>query len=505
MSTIIEELNTAVKELPVLYQPIFGYEVIGRQPDRICVDRLPDITKIYDALNKELKRPLHVLDLGCNLGFFSFHAAKRGGVVTGVDVDQKNIRICKILARENPDCQVKFIESKLEEFIPKIKKGEYDLVFCFSVLHWCTLAEGFPFIQKLLEDLSKKIPTGLFELAQRKEFPKNNLPASYRDFLQGYSFIRVMSYNVWGHYRNFRRPFIFVSNNYAHFDEFGLLKIDICDSHPLNPKNLFYYHCGDKFIKMRCIGNQTDFERTQREINFLSKLGGQNGLPKLYTAFGENDEAGLRFFIVREKIIGISLSQKLKEDKNLNRWEIIKQILQWQIFFAKRGYYSSDLHTGNFIYSEDGKLYPIDYELMINEPVSIRWPYNLKLEFFNLMNVIFEPDNVNYKERLFEHTNGKMLSAFRKHVSEYQYCQISALKDSEDFFEQLYEILFPSEEKKELPTMAELEIVAIGKYLDELGIYVQADRYKLNELTNIIMNQQKRIEQLEKIIKERLQ
>ena len=79
MSTIIEELNAAARQLDGLYQPIFGHEVSGVKPARICVDRLPDIKKIYDALSKELNRPLRVLDLGCNLGFFSFHAAKMGG------------------------------------------------------------------------------------------------------------------------------------------------------------------------------------------------------------------------------------------------------------------------------------------------------------------------------------------------------------------------------------------------------------------------------------------
>ena len=78
MATILEELNAAARNLPELYQPIFGHEVSGAKPTRNCFDRLPYIKKIFDALTKELNRPLRVLELGCNLGFFSFYAAEWG-------------------------------------------------------------------------------------------------------------------------------------------------------------------------------------------------------------------------------------------------------------------------------------------------------------------------------------------------------------------------------------------------------------------------------------------
>ena len=510
MATILEELNAAARQLKEIYQPIFGHAILGVQPTRICVDRLPDIKKIYDALSKELNRPLRVLDLGCNLGFFSFHAAKWGGVVTGVDIDENNIRFCKILARENPDYKINFVMAKLEEFIPTIKEGEYDLVFCFSVLHWVTQQYGFQFVQNMLVDLSKKIPNGLFELAQRSEFPQNNLPASYRDFLKGYAFIRALSYPTLGKARNFKRPFLFASNEYVHFDDLGLMKIESASA-PSYAPDLIKYYCGDKFVKCCYITYKFIEERTQREIQFLKKLSGQNGLPKFYTVLTENDEAGTRVFIVREKIEGVTLSAKLNSDKNIDRWNILKQVLQWLIFLAKNGYYQSDLHAGNFIYSDDGKICPIDYELMVDEPVSIRWPHNIRIAFFDFANSILEPKlnqskiipYVTPAKRMDYYTAGRMLTAFRKHISEYQYRQILELKDSADFFEKLYEILFPSE-KKELHTMAELEILEIEKYLDELGRNMQAHREALTALNQFIMVQQQRIDQLEKIIREKL-
>ena len=61
------------------YQLVYGHPEYDLNARRPCVDRLQDIKKIYDALSNELKRPLRVLDLGCNFGFFSFHIAEWGG------------------------------------------------------------------------------------------------------------------------------------------------------------------------------------------------------------------------------------------------------------------------------------------------------------------------------------------------------------------------------------------------------------------------------------------
>ena len=502
MATILEELNAAARNLPELYQPIFGHEVSGAKPTRNCFDRLPYIKKIFDALTKELNRPLRVLDLGCNLGFFSFHAAEWGGVVTGIDLDERNIRVCKILAIEHPNYKIKFITAKVEEFIPTVKADEYDLVFCFNVLHWITPKFGFPFVQNLLKNLAEKIPTGLFELTTKSEFPNNNLPVNYRDFLQGYSFIRALAYPVWNDTKKVKRPFLFASRDYVHFEDLGLMKIDKISYSTFKPQWITYYHCGDKFVKCNCAFNKEQFDKAQREIQFLKAFGGQNGLPKLYTVLEENDEAGIRFFVAREKLEGIALSEKIESNEDFDRWDVIKQILQWMIFLEKHGYYQSDLHTGNFIYSAAGKVRLIDYEWVSKNPKTFYWPYNIKMLFFEFMNSILEP-SFDKVRRLDYHTSGKMLSEFRKHISEYQYRQILELKDSADFFERLYEILFPSE-KKELHTMAELEILEIEKYLDELGINVQAHTDKLNQLTAFVIMQQRRIEQLEKIIREKL-
>ncbi|MBQ7705214.1 MAG: methyltransferase domain-containing protein [Selenomonadaceae bacterium] len=508
MADIIEELKAAVLELPELYQPLFGHDVTGIKPQRICTDRLADIKKVYDAMSQKLNRPLRVLDLGCNLGFFSLYAAKWGGVVTGVDIGSNNLRVCKLLASEHPNFKIEFIEAKLEEFIPKIKPEEYDFVLCFNVLHWITLPYGLEFTKKLVKELSTKIGTGIFELATKSEFPNNNLPNNYRDLMQGYSFIRSLSYYVRDTKKNIRRPFLFVSNEYVYLNTVGLLKIDEITYPPGGEGgSITYYHCGDKFIKCRHILNQLENEKSLREINFLKEFSGKNHLPKFYEATKEYDESGLRFFIAREKLKGISLFKKIENHENFDRWSVIKQALQYVIFLEKHGYYQSDFHLGNFLLTDDGQLYLIDYEYMVKESSSSFWPYNFKMNFFNFMNEVFATSVTEIfhgnKNRFQNHTSGKMLTAFHKYVSDEQYEKILQLKDNENFFEELYEILFTA--PKNIPnTIAEIEILEIEKYLDELGIKVQENTKKLDILLRMLISQQQRIEQLEKIIKEKL-
>lgn len=505
MEDILQELTVAVQALPEFYQPIFGHQVVGMEPKRICTDRLPDVEKIYDVLSEKLNRPLRVLDLGCNLGFFSFHAARRGGVVTAIDFDERNIRVCKILAKEHPDYKIEFVTASIENFVPTIKNGEYDLVFCFSVLHWVTAKFGFPFTQNLLKDLAEKIPNGLFELAMKSEFPNNRLPDNYRDFLQGYSFIYTLSYPVWNNVHMAKRPLCLASKQYVYFEDLGLLEIvnAYSNGNPICP--VMYYHCVDKFVKLIWLTNEFQIEICQNELQFLKYLGGKNGLPKLYTHLVENDDLGTRVFLVRDRIDGKTILKKIEDGEDFDRWNVIKQSLQWMIYLENHGYYQNDLHYDNFIFSSDGKIYPIDYGFMTRTRVSVQWPYNLPLAFISFMNQVFNTKvDKNKIARMPYHVNGtKILTEFHRHITDAQYEQILKLKDDEKFFENLYEILFSTEPMNSMHSLSELEILEIEKYLDELGINVQAHTAALNQFAQVILNQQQRIERLERLLQEK--
>lgn len=117
------------------YQPINlpGYEETLPLRGRDCFDRAK---AIFDHLDKVFGgRPVTLCDWGCNLGFFSIEAAKRGHVAEGRDADRRFVEICRHLASTNsfatkPEFYVDTLSVDALERVPK-----KDVLLCFSVLH----------------------------------------------------------------------------------------------------------------------------------------------------------------------------------------------------------------------------------------------------------------------------------------------------------------------------------------------------------------------------------
>ena len=410
----------------------------------------------------------------------------------------------EFLAGEHPDYKIKFVHAQVGNFIQKIKNDEYDLVLGLSVFHWVVKQSGFQYTQELFSNLAEKITVGLFEFSLAQEFPDINLPKNYREFLKDYFFVRVLKYYTWNEKRKFQRPLCFASEKYAHFDDWGILKIDQTSS-----KDRKHFICDDKFVKI--VDMRLDM--VQNEIQFLKDLGGQNGLPKLHTTSQETDETGTRTFIVIDKIKGFTLSKMISKIPDLGEWNVIEQLLRWMIFFEKHGYYQMDLTPTNFIYNEVGKIIPIDFGLVIRKPISIRWPFNIRLNFIGFMNVFFiRQDGQNslfFKNKVNDYSTRQLLTTFGQYVSDDKYRRILALHDDEKFFENLYEILFsPSDSLSKTPhhspTIAEIENLEKEEGMRDLWLIAKEQQASIRSLTQTIKQQQKRIEKLEKIINEKL-
>ena len=502
------KLNEWVNSKSKIYLTIYDHPEYDHKAQRSVEDRLPDLKKIYDDLSAKLQRPLRVLDLGCSYGTFCFHVCSWGGTATGVDIDESNIEICRLLASEHPDFNVNFIQSKFQDFVPTIKDGEYDLVLAFSMLHWVIHQIGFAPTQKLLIDLAKKVPVGLFELAQAKEFPELKLPKNVLEHFKGYFFTRMLKYCDWRKIKNSQRPLYFASNKYVHFDDLGILEIDRI---PLN--NRKHCQCGDKFIKVIGTSNKNGLEMAQNEIRFLRELGGKNNLPKLHSAFRESDEPDSRLFIIRDNVKGRTIHEKIYQDKEvLDSWNVIEQILQWVIFLEKHGYYQKDWGFSNWLCSDDGKILPIDYGLMVHDPISHRWPLNVRLTFIGFMNSLLAQKGnvqiyVHVKEKLKFYCETHLLTELRQYVSDDKYHRILALNDDEKFFENLYEILFSSPNPSPDPksprhrTIAEVEILEKEQYLHDLCFAAMAHEAQIKSLTQMVSQQAKEIEQLKNAVK----
>ncbi len=113
-----------------------------------------------DAINNFLpeNHSPTVIDVGCNLGFFTFNMAKRGGFSIGIDYGRNEILAAKALAHKHSVDNIVFTQMEITpdnaSLLPKA-----DMVICLSIFHhW---------IRKLGEDDSLRIMQGLADSANK--------------------------------------------------------------------------------------------------------------------------------------------------------------------------------------------------------------------------------------------------------------------------------------------------------------------------------------------------
>lgn len=147
------------------YQPLYNFSLLKKKPKRKCVDRAE---LIFDSL-KTFGAGARILDVGCNLGYFSFYFAQRDYLVTGIDSDKHHIAVCNGVKRINK-LPVQFLTQEFSiDFIDEIPEHAYDVAFIFSELHHIVYTQGIDYVKTLLEKLLDKIPIVFVELALKDE------------------------------------------------------------------------------------------------------------------------------------------------------------------------------------------------------------------------------------------------------------------------------------------------------------------------------------------------
>jgi 2-polyprenyl-3-methyl-5-hydroxy-6-metoxy-1,4-benzoquinol methylase len=122
---------------------------------------------------------LHLL---CHFGMDTLSFARKGAIVTGVDLSDKSIRLAKKLAREQK-IPAKFICSDVYD-LPKVLDEKYDFVFAsYGVLCWLSNIKKFA---KIVDNFLK--PGGSFYIVELHPFTNilsYDLKLEYKYFLKG--------------------------------------------------------------------------------------------------------------------------------------------------------------------------------------------------------------------------------------------------------------------------------------------------------------------------------
>lgn len=153
----------AVLRLPELYQPILvpGFGDLAAQ--RPCNDRL-------DLIARDIEGPPGtVIDIGCQIGYFSLALSARGFCVIGYDQNAQNLQIADLLRELTPGPGPRFVQMCLEPSTAE-KLELADHVLCLAVFHHIVHYYGLAAASKTMAVVRQKTKKALyFEMGQSGE------------------------------------------------------------------------------------------------------------------------------------------------------------------------------------------------------------------------------------------------------------------------------------------------------------------------------------------------
>jgi SAM-dependent methyltransferase len=151
-----------------VYQPLYNYpfnqSIAALRP---CADRCLAV----EAAMQGAISGRRLFDIGCSLGFNTLYFADRGAIGHGIDIEPRNVALCREIQRYTPG-QTAFWQAEIDlAFVAALMPGHYDYAFAFSVLHHVIEARGLDYVQDLMAALLSRVPVVFVELALREETP----------------------------------------------------------------------------------------------------------------------------------------------------------------------------------------------------------------------------------------------------------------------------------------------------------------------------------------------
>ena len=144
-----------------LYQPIFGRTGV-KATTRVCDDR-------WDLMGPVIAQKKGVfLDIGCNIGYFSFKAAEIGCYSYGVEANDFNLTCCNAIKTKMKVNNCSFIKGLVDDkFVEQMPA--FDTILNLSVFHHWVKAYGADKAQNMMRQLAQKCSTLIFETGQSDE------------------------------------------------------------------------------------------------------------------------------------------------------------------------------------------------------------------------------------------------------------------------------------------------------------------------------------------------
>ncbi len=144
-----------------LYQPIYGQQN-SKNSTRQCEDR-------WKVFSKHLpSQKGSILDIGCNIGYFSFQLAEQGHFVYGLEADDLYALACKAIKDRNKINNVVFIKQYIDHDFAK-NLPSYDVIVNLSVFHHWVKVYGLEQATDMMRLMANKCSCMVFETGQSNE------------------------------------------------------------------------------------------------------------------------------------------------------------------------------------------------------------------------------------------------------------------------------------------------------------------------------------------------
>jgi len=110
------------------YPPTHQYNVETLEPKGVTAERLRIIEENFPGFFSGRA----LLDVGCNMGFFSLRHANKFRQIVAIDPDEKAVSVCREVARLHSIGNVSFLNESFREFA---SDSEFDKIFLGNVHH----------------------------------------------------------------------------------------------------------------------------------------------------------------------------------------------------------------------------------------------------------------------------------------------------------------------------------------------------------------------------------
>lgn len=385
MSELSEKIHALVSNLPEMYQPIFGFPDLSGSASRATEDRFSSISAVYSALSENVGRPLRVLDLGCAQGFMSFSLAELGASVVGVDLLAENIELCRALADCRQDLDVTFVHSRVEDYIPSLEEGQFDIVMLLSVVHHVAFHSSPEAAVEVIAKVRRCSKVLIAELAVRDEplYWAQALPLDPVSVFESAKFVRCIR-ETETHLSEVKRPTYFVSDDYWYacgaVDRFSELKRGghrFAKDSFKSSRSYYFSECS--LLKVFSLdGEDSGMNSAEigREADFL-----RNNMGGVYPRLIGVEDCGSSALLVRDKIPGRLLMDVIDSGESFDYYLVIRDVLRECVELEAQGLYHQDVRVWNILQCEDGSFRLIDFGAISDEKRDCFWPQNIYISF----------------------------------------------------------------------------------------------------------------------------